>query len=357
MKYCKWLFIALVLTAWRGISFAQEVHRAPALSDSSSFTWILLPDPQTYQKFGRNQSLFTLMIDWIKDQKDGLNIQLVLCVGDLVEQNNIEEPDGVNGDQTSKQQWESVSAAFSRLNGVVPYIVTTGNHDFGIKNSETRQSQLNKYFPPDGDPLTNALLVEMAPNGEGVKTLENACYEWESPHGQSFLIFALEFAPRMEILEWAKNLAGKPQYSNHIGVVITHSYLNSENERIKMERYRIPGANYGETIWNELIQPSSNLRFVFSGHVASSATHRGQVGYRIDPNQAGKNVHQMMFNAQREGGDWHGNGGDGWLRILEFLPDKKTVKVYTFSPFFYISPSTRHLSWRTEDYDQFDMSY
>lgn len=41
----------------------------------------------------------------------------------------------------------------------------------------------------------------------------------------------------------------------------------------------------------------------------------------------------MMFNAQTEGGGWHGNGGDGWLRIMEFMPDGKTIKIKTFSPF------------------------
>lgn len=61
----------------------------------------------------------------------------------------------------------------------------------------------------------------------------------------------------------------------------------------------------------------------------------------------------MTFNAQALGGGWYGNGGDGWLRILEFLPDDKTVKVRTFSPFFAISPKTQHLAWRTESYDQF----
>lgn len=354
MKKTRGILLSLFLLT---VSLGSTSAQAPALSDSASYTWILLPDPQTYQKFGRNQSLFTLMIDWIRDQKDELNIQMAVCVGDLVEQNNITEPDGKNGDQTSKQQWESVSAAFSRLDGVLPYIVATGNHDYGIKNAENRQSQLNKYFLPDGNPLTRDLLVEMAPNGMGMKTLENACYEWKSPHGQSFLLFSLEFGPRKEILEWAESVAARPEYKEHVGVVVTHSYLNSENERIVQEKYRIPGANYGETIWNELIQPSDNFRFVFCGHIAASATHRGHVGYRMDKNTGNKTVHQMLFNAQREGGDWHGNGGDGWLRILEFLPDGKTVKVYTFSPFFFISPSMRHLAWRTENYDQFDISY
>ena len=51
-----------------------------------------------------------------------------------------------------------------------------------------------------------------------------------------------------------------------------------------------------------------------------------------------------------------GNGGDGWLRILEFLPDGKTVKVRTYSPLFGISKLTRHLANRTAPYDQFDFS-
>ena len=49
-----------------------------------------------------------------------------------------------------------------------------------------------------------------------------------------------------------------------------------------------------------------------------------------------------------------GNGGDGWLRILEFMPDGKTIKVRTYSPLFGISNLTKHLAYRTADYDQFD---
>ena len=54
-------------------------------------------------------------------------------------------------------------------------------------------------------------------------------------------------------------------------------------------------------------------------------------------------------------GGWHGNGGDGWLRIMEFMPDGKTIKIKTFSPFFAISPTTEKYAWRTEEFDQFDI--
>jgi len=349
------LLLCCIAISW--CSYAQKDSLAPKLSDPRSFTWILLPDPQTYNKFGRNQPIFQLMTAWIKDQQQKLNIQLVLCVGDLVEQNNIQHPDSVNGDQTSVEQWQAVSAAFKKLNGVVPYILCTGNHDYGIKSAENRYSQFNSYFPPQFNPLTQKILVEMAPNAEGVPTLENACYEWKSPFGQSFLLFALEFAPRKAVLDWAKQVAARPAYRNHTGVMITHSYLNSDGKRIVKEKYKVSDANYGEAMWQQFVQPSSNIRFVFSGHIGNSNEHIDQVGYRLDTNAANKTVHQMVFNAQREGGGWHGNGGDGWLRILEFLPDQQTVKISTFSPLFYSSPSTRHLSWRKEWYDEYTVTY
>ena len=70
-------------------------------------------------------------------------------------------------------------------------------------------------------------------------------------------------------------------------------------------------------------------------------------------NKEGKTVSQLVFNTQAIGGGFSGNGGDGWLRILEFMPDKKTVKATTFSPLFAISPSTRHLAWKTDERNSF----
>ncbi len=343
--------VALILPA------AGQMKSTPGLSDPGSFTWIVLPDPQTYQKFGRNQPLFDLMTSWIIDQKEKLNIQMVLCEGDLVEQNNIFTPDSINGDQTSDEQWRSISSAFGKLDGVLPYILCTGNHDYGIKSAENRYSQFNSYFPPQRNPLNRKILVEAVLNDQGVQSLENAAYEWISPFGQPFLLFSLEFAPRLQMLSWAKEVAARQKYRQHSGILLTHSYIDSKGARISKEKYLLKGANYGETIWNEFVQPSPNIRFVLCGHIAAGDDHKGQVGYSAEKNSSGNTVHQMMFNAQREGGGWHGNGGDGWLRIFEFLPDQKTLKVSTFSPLFFISPATRHLSWRQEAFDQFDLSY
>jgi hypothetical protein len=52
-------------------------------------------------------------------------------------------------------------------------------------------------------------------------------------------------------------------------------------------------------------------------------------GYRCDAPRDGGMIHHLMFNAQ-----WAPNGGDGWLRLLEFHPNQTTVTVKTVSPWY-----------------------
>src|SRR5690606_40087501 len=109
-------------------AFGQKQYHAPALSASDSWSMILLPDPQTYNKFERNQPIFELMTAWISENIDKLNIKLVMCTGDLVEQNEIINPNGVSVNQPSKKQWEAVARGFSRMDGKVPYMLRSEEH-------------------------------------------------------------------------------------------------------------------------------------------------------------------------------------------------------------------------------------
>jgi len=65
----------------------------------------------------------------------------------------------------------------------------------------------------------------------------------------------------------------------------------------------------------------------------------------------------VMFDPSQTQGGGHrsGNGGDGWLRILEFSPDGKTVKVKTFSPLFAISPTSQPNAWKKDARNEFTM--
>lgn len=337
-----------------GTAFSQNTYQPPKLSNPESWSLILLPDPQTYVKFERNQPLFELMTAWVGENVEPLKIKMVLCTGDLVEQNEMPNPDGKNGDQPSKAQWESVSRSFGRLDGKVPYVPASGNHDFGYKNISNRHSNFDKYFPADKNPLNQKMLRDVSYSANGMPTLANATFEFTSPQNKKYLVMALEFAPRDTVITWANSIINQDKYKDHQVIVLTHSYLSSENKTIDHEGYPITDGNYGTAIWKKLVQPSKNIRFVFSGHIGGANDARAHVGFRTDLNSGGKKVNQMVFNAQAMGGGWNGNGGDGWLRILEFLPDGKTVKVKTFSPLFAISPSTQKLAWRKEAFDEFE---
>ncbi len=367
IKYLEKIILGLII----GISsvcctsvFAQQSasgslsksYKAPQLSSKDSWSMVILPDPQTYVKFGRNQPLLELMTSWISENIKPLNIRMVLCTGDLVEHNEYINPDGIVGNQPSKSQWESVSRAFGKLDGRVPYVAVAGNHDYGYKVIKERKTNYNTYFPVDKNFKNQELLREVALNAQGTPTLENAAFELVTPNGQKFLFISLEFAPRDTTLSWAKEVVDSDKYRDHKVIVVTHSYLNSKNQHIIKENYPIAEGNYGLAIFSKLVKPSKNIQMVISGHIGAPDNPKEHVGFRTDTNAAGKVVQQMAFNAQALGGGWMGNGGDGWLRILEFLPDQKTVKVKTFSPLFAISPTTQQFAWRTTDYDEFSFS-
>jgi len=66
----------------------------------------------------------------------------------------------------------------------------------------------------------------------------------------------------------------------------------------------------------------------FCGHVYDRTGDGVATGYRKDVGEAGNPIHSTLFNAQ-----WiDTNGGDGWLRIVEFHKDGKIVQ-RTYSPY------------------------
>ncbi len=134
----KRLYFFILLT---GLFFvpAHAQHRADrqSLSDPDAFTMILLGDIQGYVKYDINQPLLDLCTAWIADNINHLKVKAVLCTGDIVEQNEniIRNRNMLN--QTSREMWQASSRAFERLDNLVPYIFSPGNHDYGYRSSET----------------------------------------------------------------------------------------------------------------------------------------------------------------------------------------------------------------------------
>jgi calcineurin-like phosphoesterase family protein len=361
------LFSALFFTA--SSASAQKGYRKPALENKASWTMIMVPDIQNYVKWKENQPILDLMSAWIEANIDTLNIKMVVCVGDLVH-NNEKITNDYDGNQPTQLQWEAAARAFNRLNGKVPYIAATGNHDYSIDRGGKRSSRYNEFFRVEANHLNHKSLVQNSRDESGQQTLANSAYELKNLNGKDYLFMTVEYGPRDTVLTWAKNVAAMSQYKDHRVVLITHNYLSAkdslstaeikwlywepyrENDMIaKSAHVKLPTANNGKQIFEKLVKPSSNIEMVLSGHFSGE-------GYRKAQNGAGKTVHEIMFDAQSMGGGGrNGNGGDGWLRILEFFPDTKTVKVRTFSPLFGISPTSQANAWKTDQRNEYTVQF
>lgn len=348
---------------------AQQDYQKPTLEHKDSWSMVMIPDIQNYVKWGRNQPILDLMMRWIEENIDTLNIKMVVCVGDLI-QSNEKIINDYDGNQTTQQQWEAASEAFGILDGKVPYIAAAGNHEYSIDREGNRSSRYNEFFTTERNHLNQKYLVQNARNEQGRPTLANSAMEIKGLNGKDYLFITVEYTPRDTIVAWAKRVIAMEQYKDHRVVLITHAFVtpndkhsakkptwlywesyNVNNEIQTSKPVVLPKANSGKQVWEKLVQPATNIELVLSGH------HPGE-GYRADKNMVGKTVHQMLFDAQSMGGGHrNGNGGDGWLRILEFLPDGETVKVKTFSPLFAISPTSQPHAWKKDARNEFTMKF
>ena len=341
----------------------------PALENPGSFSMIVVSDPQSYTKFAANQPLLDLQTAWIAENIRRLNIKTALITGDMVEQNNKLTWEGMphpsNGNQTSRQQWEAMSRSLERLDGRLPYIACQGNHDVGYVASENRYSMQPEFIYPERNTAWERTLVSTAPDYRGINTMENAAFELNDDAWGPMLVIAFEFAPRDEALDWARTLIESDRFRNHRVIILTHAFLNSKGDIMETEHYALTPRNWPQAVWDKLIAGSKNIDLVVCGHAGrppkfpDGATLPSEVDYdcnssfRIEKTDDGRQVPIMMFNSQTGDGEWFGNGGDCWVRILEFEPDGQTVSVRTFSPLFAQSKLTRALAWRTAPYDQF----
>ena len=126
-----------------------------------------------------------------------------------------------------------------------------------------------------------------------------------------FVIVHLEFCPPTAAVAWASSvLAAHP---DRIGIMTTHGYLNESAQRT------VSGCTSTQYLWDQLAVPNPNLRFMLSGHVHDESRRTDTVG--------GRTVFQMLADYQDRA-----SGGEGWLRILRFVPADDKVYVQTYSP-------------------------
>ncbi len=280
-----------------------------------SFTIAALPDTQIYcERFPHH---FDNQTQWLVDNREKRDIQFVVHLGDITNRNTV-------------PQWEVAQRAIQKLDGQVPYSLVLGNHDYGPGgNCTDRDTMFNTYVPlatygkqpTFGDAMTD---------GRGENT-----YHTFSTRGQKFLVLALEFGPREETVAWASGVLAK--HPEHRVLLTTHAYMYYDDTRYDWAKFGkdqtwnphaygtaklAGGTNDAQQLWDKMLSKHPGAFMTLNGHVLNDG-----LGRLSSPLPTGGMVHQMLVNYQMKF-----EGGEGYMRLVEFLPDGKTVQVKAFSP-------------------------
>lgn len=259
-----------------------------AESRAENFRLVVIPDTQFCSE--KWPEVLKSSTQWIAENKDRLNIKYALHVGDMVQTGN------------KTKEWENFKDSMSPLDGKVPYIMSTGNHDYDGSRGVGPLENFNKHYP----------LAEMKKlpsfGGNFPEGTANNCYQTFTAGGTDWLILSLTYDPDDATFKWAnKVVADNPKRQV---IVLTHFYLHQKGR-----------AAVGQRMWEELVSRHENISMVLCGHIIGTA-HFEAAGAK------GNKVHEMLF-------DWQSHTEreqNSYIAILEFDPEAGKISIKSYSP-------------------------
>jgi hypothetical protein len=359
------------------------------------FEIAMIPDTQNYVDYTHQRAegfvfdaslLLTEQMRWIASRSvtRGGKIAFVAAVGDVWQHQSLpidkEHADRGMGqvpnpffaghfDPTPKTQSIEIPKALAAYqilaDAEMPFGVAPGNHDYDAMWTSdafppnTKKPRKELTFTPDdigmlhvggldnfrsafGDdkPFFNGKPWYVASFRGGA----NSAQVFQAG-GYEFLHFALEMQADDEVVAWVESVMAK--HPGRPTILSTHDYLDPRGERranpiIDLDRADPDHHNSAEELFQELIARNDQIFLVLCGH------HHGQ-SFRVDANEKGHEVYQMLADYQDRGQAGLDSGqpvdpflhgptgiGDGWLRILRFETGgvAPRIDVRTYSTFY-----------------------
>ncbi|MFZ1530367.1 MAG: LamG-like jellyroll fold domain-containing protein, partial [Ferruginibacter sp.] len=286
---------------------------------NAKFTIIGLPDTQFYteEPQGQNSSggghngIFKAQTQWIADHRTDSAIAFVVQLGDCVQ--NGDNPPGAD----DEIEWRRADTSFKKIEfpavpvaDGIPYGICVGNHDQGtIGNPDLPSVFYNQYFGETRFSGRGYYGGHMGSNNDNH-------FELFSAGGIDFIHISIEYYPNsttpslQPVLDWADALL--KAYPNRKGIVSSHNLLGTGNPA----SFQGPG----QKIYDDL-KDNANFILMLAGHVSGE-------GRRSDEFN-GNTVHTLMSDYQ----SGYTNGGNGYLRIMQFIPAQNLLSVKTYSPY------------------------
>jgi hypothetical protein len=311
------LILILILT--------QSLISLSFLNKDDFFSVVLLPDTQHYSS--SYPEIFYKQMDWIVENKNPLNIQYVIHLGDITNNNK-------------EYAWEVADRSFKILeNNGIPYSIVYGDNDMknpgknyydGIRHTE----YLHKYFPvsrfeKQGSWWSGGFLDR--------EKIDNY-YCLFNYKDYKFLIMNLELAPRSSVLKWADTIIA--QNASRKVILVTHDYLDRNGNRLNdLKSFALDGrdkegklkGNNAEAVFKKLVLKNSNIILVLCGHKEGEYQKEVKIK-KSEGSEKSRKVFEILSDFQderRKGTDE--KSGKGLLRVLKFFPDKNEMAISTVS--------------------------
>ena len=296
---------------------------AAAAAPGADFTIVGMPDTQYYtgELNGGTNAILLSQTSWITSSRATRNIAYVATLGDCVEH-------GDNGGNDI--EWQHANTGYSIIENPgttglpegLPYGITVGNHDQSPNGNPDGATTVfyNQYFG-------ESRFLGRSYYGGHYGTNNDNWYNLFSTSGMDFIVISLEYdtTPDAAILAWADGLL--TTHADRRAIILSHYFAGTGNPAAFSAQ--------GQATYDAL-KGHPNVFLMLCGHVPGE-------GRRTDTFN-GNTIATVMSDYQSRT-----NGGNGWLRIMEFSPANNVIHVKTYSPWLD--------QFETDGDSQFDIPY
>lgn len=266
---------------------------------AQNFTLVTIPDTQNYTVNTGGNTFFDAETTWIANNQLAQNIVFVTHTGDISE----------NGDNdTDDSEWVIADTAMSILERVpsnplddVPFSVNPGNHD-SLGSVGGVLAHYDAHFP------TTRFAGKPSYGGHYGTNNDNS-YSLFNAGGMHFLVINLACTgstPPIDVLNWAGGLL-KDDISRR-AIVVCHNAMQSNGAF----------SSAGQAVFNALMD-NPNWSLFLCGHAGKAE--------RVDLGSDGHSIYSLMADYESSP-----NGGNGYIRLMEFQPANNQIQVMTYSP-------------------------
>ncbi len=275
------------------VTFYGRANSTPA--PGPDFTIIALPDTQFYSS--TYPATFQAQTNWIVNNRVARNIVYLTGEGDVV--NSATDAEYVNADAAYDLLENPITTGLPQG---IPFGVPVGNHD------SPPYTLFNTYFG------TSRFSGKSFYGGSYSTGYQNH-YDLFSASGMDFIVLSLEYnaGANSAIMTWANGVLAAN--ASRRAIVVTHSLLQAGTAWPSPAPWSADG---GTTIFPAL-SANPNLFLMLCGHNHGTGRRHELVGSRY--------IDVLLADYQSDA-----NGGDGYLRTMEFSPANNVIRVKTYSP-------------------------